>query len=78
MSGTPSMNVTDRYRIYARAHGRTPARMLAHDRKQWPGGCMAGFILWCRMMWRRWEGETGETEPWRRHDAFDAWLELVA
>jgi hypothetical protein len=35
-----------RYLAYCRAHGRTPAEMLEHDDKEWPGGKMTGFILW--------------------------------
>ena len=34
------------YRAYARAHGMSPDEMLAHDMQRWPGGCMAGFIVW--------------------------------
>jgi GTP-dependent phosphoenolpyruvate carboxykinase len=37
-----------RYIAYAKAHGKTPDAMLAHDKKEWPGGCMTGFILWMR------------------------------
>ena len=35
-----------RYVNYARAHGMGPDAMLDHDRNQWPGGVMTGFILW--------------------------------
>ncbi len=40
------MQINPRYRAYARAHGKTPVSMLAHDRKAWPGGVMCGFIVW--------------------------------
>lgn len=35
-----------RYLAYCKAHDKTPAEMLAHDRKAYPGGCMCGFMLW--------------------------------
>ena len=35
-----------RYVNYARAHGKSPAAMLAADKITWPGGCMCGFLLW--------------------------------
>ena len=35
-----------RYVAYAKAHNKTPAKMLEHDKKKWKGGCMCGFILW--------------------------------
>jgi len=34
------------YVAYAKAHGMTPARMMARDRRKYPGGCMCGFICW--------------------------------
>lgn len=71
--------VTDRYRLYARSHGRFPDAMLAQDRVEWPGGCMAGFSLWCSRMWRRWRAETGDgREGLQRHTEFDCWLEEIA
>ena len=44
--------ISPNYRAYAKAHGRTPARQKAHDRKRWPGGLMCGFILWTSQMRR--------------------------
>lgn len=35
-----------RYVAYAASQGRTPEAMQAHDEQAWPGGRMAGFILW--------------------------------
>lgn len=35
-----------RFIAYATAHGRTPEAQLEHDRETYPGGSMAGFILW--------------------------------
>jgi len=34
------------FAAYAAAHGRTPAAQLDHDKEEWPGGCMCGFICW--------------------------------
>lgn len=39
-------NWNPRYLAYAKEAGHTPDEQLAHDRQAWPGGCMAGFILW--------------------------------
>jgi len=35
-----------RYVIYARSLGLTAEAAVERDEKEWPGGCMAGFILW--------------------------------
>ncbi len=35
-----------RYTAYARAHDKSPDEMLSHDKNEWPGGCMVGFMLW--------------------------------
>jgi hypothetical protein len=42
------MNTTyqSRYLDYCRAHNKTPEEMLAFDAQRWPGGRMAGFLLW--------------------------------
>ena len=72
-----------RYACYARAHGRSPAAMLDHDKRAWPGGRMCGFIVWLSARWVDWERAHG----YRRGDAinranraaeFDAWLSAHA
>lgn len=45
-AGEAMIGDNPRYAAYARAHGRTPEAMLEHDRAEFPGGCMAGFIAW--------------------------------
>lgn len=35
-----------RYVCYAHSHGLDPDEMLVHDKKLYPGGCMAGFANW--------------------------------
>lgn len=48
-----------RYVLYAQAHGRSPEDMLAHDELAWPGGRMAGYVLWIGAQWNRWHCERG-------------------
>ena len=38
---------------YAKKHGRTPEAQMEHDQKEFPGGCMCGFILWIADMKRK-------------------------
>jgi hypothetical protein len=67
-----------RYVAYARAHGKTPAEMLAHDEQAWPGGKMCGFMLWISGNWRAWQKFTARrnldvlTEV--DHASFDAFI----
>ncbi len=35
-----------RWLAYCSAHGRKSDAQLAHDEREFPGGCMTGFILW--------------------------------
>jgi len=72
-----------RYLEYARAHERTPERMLEWDRERFPGGKMAGFILWMSGRWQDWAKSVGRKydgggmrEPLTQadQDAFDTWL----
>lgn len=44
MDGLSTWN--PRFVAYAQEAGRTPDQQLVHDRRAFPGGCMAGFILW--------------------------------
>jgi len=40
------MKYNPRYVAYSTSHGKTPEEMLEYDRKRYPGGCNAGFLLW--------------------------------
>ena len=71
--------ITPRYSAYCRAHGRDPESMLAHDRERFPGGKMAGFIVWLRREWSAFDDEHhGGKAPFARpegeHDAFNYFL----
>jgi hypothetical protein len=35
-----------RYVQYALAHRKTPEQMIEADKERWPGGHMAGFMIW--------------------------------
>jgi hypothetical protein len=70
-----------RYVAYAKAHGRTPEEMRAHDENAWPGGRMCGFMLWNSARWREWKKANGvpasaDAHLYVRdaHAKYDAWL----
>jgi hypothetical protein len=71
---------THRYTSYARSHGLTPEQMIAQDADRYPGGRMAGFIIWIGQQWDAWEKATGRPSRHRvaltlpEHQAFDEWL----
>jgi len=48
---------TRRYTLYALSQGMSPKRTLKRDRREWPGGCMCGYILWNEGMIDRLDGE---------------------
>ena len=54
-----SATVNPRYIAYAAAHGETPDSMLERDRERWPGGVMAGFMLWIEKRWQEWHTANG-------------------
>ena len=66
---------TVRYQAYAAAHGRQPLDMLSHDRRRFPGGRMAGFLVWLDAQWREFGVDVGARSITDgEHAAFDAWL----
>ena len=67
-----------RYANYARVHGNSPEEQILLDRAKWPGGAMAGFILWNRSRLQ----EYSKINPdafmhggLRDHAAYDKWLD---
>jgi len=36
--------------MYAKSQGRTPKDQLEHDREEYPGGCMTGFMMFINRM----------------------------
>lgn len=66
-----------RYVAYARAHGNTPEYQSALDRERYPGGRMAGYLVWVSANWREWHADTGRGPlplTAADHAEFDAWL----
>ena len=75
----PTQGWNSRFVQYARVHGRTPEEQLAHDQIAFPGGVMAGYIIWNDRKWTEYHKLRG----WKRHDhvlttedheAYDNWL----
>jgi len=72
-----------RYNEYARAHRCSPERMLERDRARYPGGKMAGYMLWVGARLQAfadlngWKRDLGPNDHvWSDEDyaAFDEWL----
>ena len=63
---------------YCKSQGREPEAQLTHDTTRWPGGKMAGFMLWIREAWTTWSKETNEVKhgSWStdQTQAFTSWL----
>ena len=75
----PAPAWTARFLAYCRAHGTPdPRAMLSRDAARYPGGRMAGFMLWIGARWcdfYRAEPKThGRRDLDRDQAAFDAWL----
>ena len=51
-----------RFVAYSKAHGKTPAAMLRHDKRKWPGGCMVGFMHWIQDRWAEWDAAHGRRQ----------------
>jgi len=77
--------VTDwnpRFVAYARSHGNSPEAQLELDAEQWPGGKMAGFVLWISERWREWRSDNrrGRDDFLSNEDhaSFDAFISEFA
>ncbi|MFN9114348.1 MAG: hypothetical protein ACK5XN_30160 [Bacteroidota bacterium] len=70
-------NWNPRYLAYCNAYGHTPQTQVAIDRASWPGGCMAGFILWNRskiVSFSRVRPRAFFMGQLSDHKAYDNWL----
>jgi hypothetical protein len=69
---------TPRFLAYCAEQGRTAEEQLAHDEIAFPGGRMAGFLVWTSERWREFRARTKTGEyvavSEDEHVAFDAWL----
>lgn len=68
-----------RYVCYAKAHGRSPDAMFEADDARYPGGRMAGFMIWIRGQWHEYRTAHGISPNApvsnEQHDHFNTWLE---
>ncbi len=72
-------NVQPRYVAYCITLGAGSAEeMIARDAVAYPGGKMAGFMVWIDASWRNWDKERGVKPGSSRsasdHTEFTAWL----
>lgn len=75
---TTTATYTSRYVAYATSQGFDPDTMMAVDERLWPGGKMAGYILWMHERWAAWRTENGRRErdvlSREDHASFDAFI----
>lgn len=70
--------VNPRYLAYCLSQGEhDPDAMLKRDEEAYPGGKMAGFMLFISESWMGWRALTGYRGflGQDQYDAFDAWLQ---
>lgn len=69
-----------RYVLYAKEHGKEPAEMVAYDAERYPGGKMAGFMVWISERWTEFDAFFGckpgceDSRTDQRMKEFDDWL----
>lgn len=69
-----SLDRNPRFVEYARCQGTTPDEQIAKDRIKWPGGSMAGFVIWNMYRIRDFIKETGVCCVSCHQDEYDIWL----
>lgn len=74
----PTKQYQSRYVAYAAAHGMSPEEMLAADAARYPGGKMAGFLIWMKQQWSAWAKAHGRDSRAPKtaadHASFDSFL----
>lgn len=68
-------NWNPRYTAYACSHGLSETAMLEADRAKYPGGCMAGYIIWVSNKASEFRRMTN-TPIIADHDAFTRFCEV--
>lgn len=66
-----------RYLAYCNYYHTSPDDMMAVDDARFPGGIMAGYIVWISARWGEWRrlrGMVGVPTGLLDHADFDAWL----
>lgn len=48
----PSPDYSQRYVLYAKAHGHSPDEQMSADDARYPGGVMTGYIGWVCARWQ--------------------------
>lgn len=73
------MITNPRYIAYAKEHGKSPDDMMAHDKDEYPGGQMCGFMLWISAKLRIFKTQSPKSFlDSELHDqkAFDGFLQI--
>jgi hypothetical protein len=68
------LNLNPRFVEYARCQRSTPDEQIAKDRIKWPGGSMAGFVIWNMYRIRDFMNETRVCCVICHQDEYDQWL----
>ena len=74
------MNWNPRFAAYATSHGKTPEEMLRYDEEFYPGGRMAGFVIWISGKWMEYCRQTGARRDFltqENHEKFDKMIGAI-